>query len=129
MDSSNFTRVNHSFPTIHRGEREVVLTTTIFLNDGEEGTLQFSIQDQSVRVIIVAEPVQVLKKHPDLEIEPREDCVRITFIGWNAQSVYALIEPYTIAQIHDKRLTFAVCNSYLGRTNKLELQFYLEDSE
>lgn len=128
MDSNNSFVKKHFFPTIYRGEREVVLTETIFLNDGEVGTLKFYVQDQPVNVIITAEPLQILNKNPDIRIEPHEDFVRITFIGWNAQSVYALVEPYTIAQIHDKRLTFAVCNSYLGRTNKLELQFYLEDS-
>jgi hypothetical protein len=110
-----------------RGQRTILLTSTLFLNDDEEGWIEFISSARRARIRIVFEPKMPPK--PQLRFTPQDGYLELTLLGWNAPLAYSAISPITIGSFENNQLSVSLCNSRLGETNKLEIQFYEEVTE
>ena len=109
-----------------RDKREVVYTGTLFLNDNEPGHVDFEVRGMKIQLTIVMLALENIDK-PTIDIEKLGKKIKLQFNGWNRPLVYSALEPITVLKFAVYDLSFSVCNTYLNGTNKIEMQFYLND--
>ncbi len=116
---------DYEMPSLTRGEWKVVHTVLLFLNDGEESVIRFSTEHGKAIVKLKFTPT-LLQQPPFVHTTPvrEENCLYFNFHGWNSPQAYSAIIPTKFASLGKHELAFSACNTYLGGTNKLELQFY-----
>ncbi|MHA2023597.1 MAG: hypothetical protein ACTSWQ_08035 [Candidatus Thorarchaeota archaeon] len=110
--------------TLKRGDRIVVYSATLFINDDEEGWIEFIQRGMRTRVALTFEPRN--PPQPQLKFTPMDGYIELKLLGWNAPIAYSAIKPTPIGSYENRELSVALCNSRLGETNKLEIQFYEE---
>jgi hypothetical protein len=109
-----------------RGPFRVVHTETLFLNDNEPGIVEFDLNGKSVLVQVEFrlsggdEP----KTNPSISINFTRDRFLMVFTGWNG-TAYSAINPEELGMVESTRVRFAVMNTYLDGTNKMDIQFYV----
>jgi hypothetical protein len=112
-----------------RGDYEVILSETIFINDGEVGKIDFAFSgEKRAHITIKFEPMDSPPVHPPISVTGPKYTKTITFSGWNSHQVYSAKEPLMLFKlIGPASVYFSACNTYLGGTNMLHIEFYWMD--
>lgn len=110
----------------YRGDRLVVYSNTLFINDDERAYIEFEYSGKaSATVHLQFKKLTNPPAHPKIDVTGSGSEWTITFSGWNSGQAYAALEPLQLFRlVGGAAVSFSVCNTYLNGTNKLDIAFY-----
>lgn len=109
-----------------RGKLRVYATQVLFINDDETGSIELKDGENVLNLTIIFEPgINQSVQHPGVNVSKEKSRSTLTFVDWNQSLVYLALEPIEIGHLGPLPLYMAVTNSYIGKTNRLEMQFYV----
>jgi hypothetical protein len=109
-----------------RAALSVLATQILFVNDDQTGEIELVDGSHRLTIRVVFHPTGGKSvNHPDIEIAPFSGGVNLLFSSWDQPLVYLALAPIEIGQLGANKLFLAVTNTYLDKTNRLEMQFYV----
>jgi hypothetical protein len=106
------------------GGKEVILSQTLLIPDGEEATVETVVEGWTVKIIVHFIPNGSEK--PTVEWITEDDFLRMTFKGWRSTLGGGSQKPLKLGETETKRpLEFMVYHMRSGKLNRLDLQLLL----
>jgi len=107
------------------GDKEVVMTQTMVIPDGETAFFDFSINSEPIQISIVFETNNVPDSERKINWKLEDGILRMTFIGWRNSLGTSLIHPAKIGELNGQPFGFNLMHFLVGTVNLVTFQFYI----